>query len=461
MATASGWVQLDEPLSEVFLRKLPAIFGRDLRSVMGTAGLQYRQMDRRVHIRASSGVDDFVYRKALQRSDGGFRTDARQTIVESAIEGPVDVSTLVGFNLSQARERGDLDVGSRSELQYGLFLAQDPLPVLESLAREGHRFFRISSRTRLYLRTTLLDVLEQLTEGVAPPNLNVGPGRTHSPLIEGNWQTTPAFLVCFPLLAHFQPGAMVVVTAQGAQVAVLPPPGMVHYRPHQLVSWPVGSGATPLRGPGRVMNDPEEKYWQHSDLVLVLEHCVAAANGLLAWLTDPAQWHRDDGSFDSSERWIAWTSVLQAFDALHSLATDWTGPSSVWDAFRALGILQGIWEGGNRGKVDLCELLRPCHLRDHAVPAIHDEALQEHQISAKFHGLDEEEALRHIQEIRNMVHGVGGPKAHRTTRLGALRFVSEREPSLQLIADLAVVWWIATMFSPSTLCRPGHPPWQG
>jgi hypothetical protein len=60
-------------------------------------------------------------------------------------------------------------------------------------------------------------------------------------------------------------------------------------------------------------------------------------------LTGEAGQEAEVGFADSSERWIAWTSVLQAFEALISIAERWTYWSSVWDAFRALGILNGMW----------------------------------------------------------------------------------------------------------------------
>jgi hypothetical protein len=59
------------------------------------------------------------------------------------------------------------------------------------------------------------------------------------------WELAPADLICFPLLARYQPLAMVVMTDRGAQVGMLVPEsdeGFVgnFIRSHEMTGWPVG-----------------------------------------------------------------------------------------------------------------------------------------------------------------------------------------------------------------------------
>jgi hypothetical protein len=65
-----------------------------------------------------------------------------------------------------------------------------------------------------------------------------------------------------------------------------------------------------------------------------------------------------------------------------------------------------------------------------------------------------------LEELRNLVHGVGaqGPR-DRDVRLQLLRDPSVHTPNIQLVSDIACLWWSALVLAPRALCTPGRPPW--
>jgi hypothetical protein len=114
---------------------------------------------------------------------------------------------------------------------------------------------------------------------------------------------------------------------------------------------------------------------------------------------------------------IAWASVRFGFDAINSTAAAWGTFDGIWSALRALGILQGLWEGPRQGRVPLSQLLTPARIRDHVLPALTDPTHRtwasgvidnyEKELANGFPNQTVEQAAKHIQELRNLVHGAG------------------------------------------------------
>lgn len=168
---------------------------------------------------------------------------------------------------------------------------------------------------------------------------------------------------------------------------------------------------------------------------------------------------------------IAWASVRFGFDAINSTAAAWGTFDGIWSAFRALGILQGLWEGPRQGRVPLSQLLTPARIRDHVLPALTDPTHRtwasgvidnyEKELANGFPNQTVEQAAKHIQELRNLVHGAGAQGTRpRNARLATLRQLAHHTPNIQLVCDMASLWWTALLFDPHTLCRPGRAPWE-
>jgi hypothetical protein len=467
--TVGEWVLLDKQFSRALVQDLPRILRRDVRSLMRDAGLEYQELQGRVSLRVLSDKDPFVFIKPLQRKNGDVRNDARQILATGEELDLMDVRDARGRDLQTLQEIGDLAITRAQGLQYELLINDDPISALRENAKQGTRLYRVGSYNRFFIRTRVLEVLEELAAGMSPEDLKWGPNRVTSMLVSGRWQILPASLVCFPMTALFQPLAMVVTTRSAAEIAVLPPKGSTFERSLEWSSWPVGYVGASLFGQGVGLNS-SRAHPRHADASALLRRCMRGANEMLQWFLDPVRWQTANGEFDPSERWIAWTSVLQAFEALISIAERWTYSSSVWDAFRALGILNGIWQGRNRKPESLKELLRPDNLRLHAVAHIPDVTLRdwslgivdrwEAEIHRGFPADDIEKALMRVEDLRHLIHGVGAPLSRRTDRLETLRLVAEHQPSFQLIPNLAVMWWSAALFAPSKICRPGLTPWS-
>jgi hypothetical protein len=207
---------------------------------------------------------------------------------------------------------------------------------------------------------------------------------------------------------------------------------------------------------------------RYGDALLV--DMVTAGNRVLDHITDPAVWAGSDRAVDLDERTIAWTSVRFGLDALNNVAANYGASSSMWEAYRALGTLQGIWEGPVKNAVPLAWLFDPGYIRDVALPAISnvehrgwcgrvvdnfEAALDRNFGSAARVELSRPcPAAADMANLRNLVHGVGD-QGHRprTSRLELLRKVELQQGNLMLAKDLAGLWWCAAMSQPEKLLR--------
>jgi hypothetical protein len=402
----------------------------------------------------------------MHSKSGALRVDAKSTLADlSGGEGET-AAFLQTFDFAGTRAAGNLDVSVHKELQYQLFTHMDPVPILSELAAQGFRIYRVGTRINAYGRMRIFDFLDDYAAGRAP---RYGINRSLATTVSGNWSTGPGCFICYPLLCHLQPMVMLVRTASGAELAILPPEGTGFKRAQQLSGWPSGYVGASIQGSGSGLYKSATNLWKADAPQLLFDQCVSAANSLFNYLSSPEEWVTASGEFDANERWITWASVTQGIEALTSLALDWTGPSSIWDAFRALTILLGVWQGGNSSTPKLRECLHPDRIRAHVIPRLVPGAYRawatdivgnwENQLRTGFPNSTLDEAVARVEDLRHLVHGVGASPKRRTDRLQALRVAEENRPGLQLVSDVATLWWTAVLLEPKVLCRPGQLPW--
>lgn len=175
---------------------------------------------------------------------------------------------------------------------------------------------------------------------------------------------------------------------------------------------------------------------------------VNGADRTLHWLTDPSNWRSAEGEFKGGERWINWVSVRIGLDALDSMGEHWTTDESLWAAFRALGILQGIWEGAAQADISLQQMWNPEILRQEVIPSLPESQREwAEDLTIQF----EKELLKLsddlvaagavVEEIRHLVHGAGAAPSRKRTRearLEAVRSLDRKDPPrLHIIRDIA------------------------
>jgi len=163
-------------------------------------------------------------------------------------------------------------------------------------------------------------------------------------------------------------------------------------------------------------------------------------------------------------------SVRFGFDAINSIGYEWTSDSTFWSALRALGVLQGIWEGAGH-RVPLSSILDPRLIREWVLPTLantdhrnwEEDVINNYEAALlqAFPGDSLDALLPKFEELRHLVHGVGAQaskKRSRSARLDTLRALADRSPNVQLLVDMAVFWWTALLFNPANLCREGFTP---
>lgn len=98
-------------------------------------------------------------------------------------------------------------------------------------------------------------------------------------------------------------------------------------------------------------------------------------------------------------------------------------------------------------------------MRDHgAIERLTQAPSKDEETITRAFGVD---APDKVAQVRNLVHGVARRGQDRTTRLKVLYELEEHTPDLQLVQDVATLWWQAVLVSPETLARAGRPPWTG
>jgi hypothetical protein len=367
----------EQSTSRTLLEEMPSVYGVDLPELIHGANLEMQIVDGRLALCARDRAESLVYANLLQTQDGELRAEAATILSQDALDEPADAQQWLGMDYDQLIQTGDLESSSHQLLKLQLWTNADFLPILQAHIENGYRFLRVGAYPPLYRRLRLLEIIAELQSGVAVSALHIGPRAHYSTLVSGIWQLYPGSLVCFPMTVRHQPLAMVYMTPVGSQVVMLPPKGKVFKRPMQLFTWPVGTVGQVIQGSVIGIYRGAGKPWEGEGALEILQSCVLGAHSLLDWVSDPATWQDENGFFHGDELWLAWTSLSQGMAALTALAETWNGSSSLWDAFRALGILQGVWAGSDERSVKLSDLLRPDHLGGHAALNISHARLRE------------------------------------------------------------------------------------
>lgn len=465
--TRLAW--LNEHVWMSLIEEMPRVWDVNVQTLTANAGFEMDIVEGRLGLRATTSTTPLVYVTPLQKDSGAFRDDVLSLLSEGVLEQPIDIEESFDVNIKELLARNELDVSVHNRLQLQLYLTDDPLSVLAGPVKEGCRFFRIGSTSRLHARLRVLEIIAELSAGLTVPELSLGANYRLDSLVSGVWNSQPASLVCFPLTARLQPLALIYMTRTGSQIVTLPPTDNVFNRIEQMVAWPAGNVGASIKGSGHGVYKNADRIWDGNHAATLLKRCTEGANGLLEKMSDPAQWRKNTDEFDEDERWLAWTSLSQALDALTALAEFWRRPSSIWDAFRALSILEGVWAGTKPQSIGLHDLLHPKHLHDCA-QLISDDKLRGWsltvadnwaiQLKQGFPGKTVDESVMIVSDLRNLLHGVGAAKNSRTRRLNALRHVSVHQSSLHIISDIAVIWWSIVLFRPDLAYRPGFTPWS-
>jgi len=347
------------------------------------------------------------------------------------------------------------------EFQMELLTSPDPLGALVELA-QGHDMALWALRTTEAFRRRLqiFGIFEYLRGGHDPAKFIDRP-KVQMPLVSGLVELQPSSTVCSVLAARNQPYVAVLLTPFLSQVVLVPRHG-AFTREASVQPWPVGFGRISMAGARKGAYATSLKTLPAGHGEAALRAIVGGANRLFDQLTRPEDWS-NEGNFDFDGRSLLWGSIRFGLDAITALAADWSSQEAIWSAFRAITILQGIWG------CQLSDLLQPDRLKDHAVPHLFDAAerswaggLVENYratLAAAFPGVSAGTAAVRLAQVRNLVHGMRADSQDPNARLAVLRSLETAAASLELIRDVATLWWTAVLLSPATHARPGVPPW--
>jgi len=341
----SRWVLLPAHVTPDGWRAVQTRLKVDMRQLFAEAGIRFRIRADRVAV-AADDPGPLVYALPLQAADGRVRASAARTLARDMFGGGLDEAAAMVLR-QPGIHKMDIDrwMGLRLALHAG-----------EGSPRSGAGPGRgpagmppVPARryTALMRRQFVWRVLEHLVDGIAADAMPLGSARQDNMLLTGLLEAVPGALVCAPLTARFQPMAAVLMTSSGAEVAMLAY-GSGFVRMPRMDPWPVGVARPSLTGPGKGIYQVGVSEPPINHAAMLLQQAIAGVNQLLCRLTDPAQFAGADGCLDRDEQMIAWASVRFGFDAINSTAAAWGSSDGIWSAFRALGILQGLWKGPDK-----------------------------------------------------------------------------------------------------------------
>ena len=346
------------------------------------------------------------------------------------------------------------------EIRHALLLQVDPRPGLDLLDRYlgAHADFFVIRATRMFYARALVWRLitrasdEALTwvraqaEGVRAVS--------RDPAIA---EIRPSVFLS-PLVARNQPLATIFETARYAVIVAIPRNGAFR-RVSDLGGWPSGAGDS-LHGPGVGVYATRYGQIPHELASELFKTLVVGADDLCRMLTSPTHWVDDDREIDTLERNIAWSSVHFGLESLVTIGSTWSSSDRLWGGFRSLGTLEGVW----LESIPLRALLHPDTIERVAIAAMprgFNRDIEEDlvgrwrvELDGSGHG-DIAQAVDHVAEARNLVHGAGSWPNRRNVRMAALRELSDA--NLQLVSDVARVWWTALIAHPALLAPPNRP----
>lgn len=464
----SPWAELPDALLAGARREDLAYF----KEIVKRAALRLRMKDGTYAVRSAplTSSSPFITLQPLQTASGSLREDIRSLILDA---GDLTPAALSGNVISRVLESPHAtNFGPMTELQAAgleLLLGRDPVVALGKLLSQLPilRVYRLVPSQKYYSREFFWRYITAAQEH----NLSWKQARAQKKLFGdddgprmGISPHQPSVLVSGPLTARAQPLAAVFTTARNAHLIAIPYQG-AFTRPTNTGTWPSASGTPVFSGWG------EGVYRSRFDSVpdalardMLASFCVGA-NRLVAHLTDPSIWIDSHGVIDPLERNIASSTVEFGLGAVHDLARDWGSGDTIWTAFRAIGVLLGIWQGTSTKQPRLQPLLDPANLKAHAIAKFEVEHYQAwamdvvdnytRNLLSMYPGEPLETALDRVADLRNLLHGTGAPPSRRRDRLDALK--GTRDTSL-ILEDVAVFWWAAVLMSPATHCIPASPP---
>ena len=431
---------------------------KNIQQFFASGGLRItKDGENAITIRSDPRASTFLEAQPVLDSAGSPFADAVQRLDPDGFGRDRGAAELVELQKSH----GLRPPSALMEFQMELLASPDPLGALVELAqRQNIALWALRTTEPFRRRLLIFEIFEYLRRGNDPAKF-VDRKRVNVPLVSGLVELQPASNVCSVLAARNQPLVAVLLTPFLSQVVLVPAHG-AFTREASVPPWPVAFGQISMAGPriGAYATPLKRLPPGHGDAAL--RAIVASANVLFDQLTRPGEWSKD-GTFDFDGRLLLWGSVRFGLDAITALAADWSSQEAIWTAFRALTILQGIWD------CQLSDLLNPDRLQAHVVPHLFDAAEQSWAgglvenyratLAAAFPGTSAGTAAVRLSQLRHLVHGMRAESKDPTARLAVLRSVETAAASLELIRDVATLWWTAVLLSPATHARPGIAPW--
>ena len=409
-------------------------------------------------VRSDPRTSTFLEATPLQDPQGNLLADAQERLDPDSFGRDDEVHELIRVQI----ERGLRPPSAIMQFQVELLSSQDPLGALKEQGdRNDASLWAIKTSTAFRQRLWIFEILDYLRAGGDPTKFRERP-RVQNPLLSGLVEVLPASTICSVLAARTQPLVAVLLSPFLSQVVLVPRHGAFVREP-SVQPWSIGFSRISLFGGDRhAYRTPLTTLPAgHGEMALLA--IVSGSNRLFRQLTQPESW-TVNGDFDLDGRLLAWSSVRFGLDAINALAADWTSHEAIWTAFRALTILQGLWQ------CQLSDLLNPDRIDDHVVPLLFNEAERSwaggivanyrRTFAEAFPGNSSGTVAVKLANIRNLVHGTRDINKNPMARIDVLRLVETAGPSLELIRDVAALWWTAVLVSPESHCRPGRAPWM-
>jgi hypothetical protein len=431
---------------------------QDVRQFFLGGGLRFnKEGETGIRLRSDAKTSQFLDAVPLQDATGELLTDAQQRIDPDNFGLDRGADELI----KRQTELGLQPPSALTRFQVELLASKDPLGTLNEVAhRNALALWAIRTTDALRRRLMIYEIFEFLRAGGDPTKFRERP-RIQNPIVSGLLELQPASAICSVLAARNQPLVAVLLTPFLTQVVLVPKHGSFVREP-SMQPWPVAFTRISLFGADPAAYHTPVRKLPEGHGEAALRALVTGGNHLFGQLTQPELWS-PDGTFDFNGRLLAWSSIRFGLDAISALAADWTSHEAIWTAFRALTILQGIWD------CQLSELLQPKRLEAHAVPLLFDGAEKSlaagivanfrNSLAATFPGNASGNVAVKLSQVRNLVHGMRAEGQDPSARLEVLRLIERGSPSLELIRDIAALWWTAVLLSPETHARPGRPPW--
>lgn len=457
---------------------------RALRNLLSQAGIRMRLERERVAFRSDPTPTVLVSTKRLQRkSDGKLREDAGRTLRSGDLLSDKQAEENArlfreryrAFIPNRAGKAEKIFPTSLDVFQAELLWNLDEVSIIQRWVDEwgpGIRLHRVVTGRALHFRDLLWRLASaHLQDGLSLQEM-IDQGRwPQLSQVSGAVISQAAVWLVAPMAARLQPMAAAFSTVRGAEIVAIPQ-GAWERDPYQPLLWPTGFGSLRLGGSG------EEAYAidgdtsiPHSVATDLLDEQCAGVNQLMLTLTDPGRWTRGSRSeLDCEERNIAWSTVNVGLSAIKEVARQWGNEESIWAAFRSLGILAGYWSKPSGPDVKISEMLIPETLSNHVVPYLKPSWLAQwygdvvvanwaNALSEMFPRSSPGEAAGGVQELRNLVHGTGArPVGSRTRSARLLALSSTGTANLQLVRDIATMWWLAVIQNTDTHAIAGGSP---